>query len=148
MFFDSVGWMDYYCAGSSRHYIRKEEGGDTVTKVDSFSFGSIVVGGRKYRRDLFLLPDGTVKRRKGGIWVFGGHSVKKEEIEELSRTGAEVMVIGIGTDSQAKLSSEAKSFAEQAKLELHILPSDQAVTKFNGFLEQGKKVAALIHITC
>jgi hypothetical protein len=59
-----------------------------------------------------------------------------------------VIVIGIGTDSQASLSSEAGSYAEKAKLELHILPSDQAVTKFNGLLEQGKKVAALIHITC
>jgi hypothetical protein len=102
-----------------------------VTKVDSFSFGSIVVGGRKYRRDLFLLPDGTVKRRKGGTWMFSGHTFEREEIEELSRTGAEVMVVGIGTDSQAKLSSEAKSLAEQAKLELHILPSDQTVTKFS-----------------
>ena len=119
-----------------------------MAKVDSFSFGSITVDGKKYRRDLFLLPDGAVKQRKGGIWKFGGHTFKKEEIEELSRTGAEVMVVGIGTDSQAKLSSEARSFAEQAKLELHILPSDQAVTKFNGLLEQGKKVAALIHITC
>ena len=119
-----------------------------MAKVDSFSFGSITVDGKKYRRDIFLLPDGAVKQRKSGIWMFGGHTFRKEEIEELSRTGAEVMVVGIGTDSQAKLSSEAKSFAEQIKLELHILPSDQAVTKCNELLEQGKKVAALIHITC
>ena len=44
-------------------------------------------------------------------------------------------VIGIGTNSRARL-------------ELHILPSPQAVTKFNGLLEQGKKAGALIHITC
>jgi hypothetical protein len=37
-----------------RHYIRKEEGGDTLAKVDSFSFGSILVDSRKYRHNLFL----------------------------------------------------------------------------------------------
>lgn len=119
-----------------------------MAKVDSISFGSIVVDGKKYRRDVFLLLDGSVKQRKGGFWIFGSHNIKKQEIEELSRAGAEVCVIGIGTNSQAKVSKEAKSFAEQAKLELHILPSRQATAKFNQLLETGKKAAALIHITC
>jgi hypothetical protein len=119
-----------------------------LAKVNSFNFGSIVVDGRKYRRDVFLLPDGTVKQRKGGFLVFGSHNIRKEEIEELPRAGAEVAVIGIGTNSRARLSREAKNYAEQARLELHILPSFQAVTKYNGLLEQGKKAGALIHIIC
>jgi hypothetical protein len=60
-----------------------------LAKVDSFSFGSITVGGKEYSRDLIFLPDGTVKQRKGGFWIFGGHNIKKGEIEELSRAGAE-----------------------------------------------------------
>jgi hypothetical protein len=60
----------------------------------------------------------------------------------------EVIVIGTGTIYRAKLSSEAKSYAERAKPELHILPSGWALTKFNGLLEQSKKMAVLIHITC
>jgi len=119
-----------------------------LAKVDSISFGSIVIEGKKYRRDVLLLPDGSVKQRKGGFWIFGSHNIKREELEELSGAGAEVCVIGTGTNSQAKLSKEAKSFAEQAKLELHILPSRQAAPKFNQLLETGKKAAALIHITC
>lgn len=119
-----------------------------MAKIDSISFGSIVVDGKKYRRDVSLFPDGSVKQRKGGFWIFGSHNIKRQEIEELSRAGAEVCVIGIGTNSQAKLSKEANSFAGQAKLELHILPSPQATAKFNQLLETGKKAAALIHITC
>ena len=119
-----------------------------MAKVDSFSFGSITVDGKKYRRDLFLLPDGKVKQRKGGFWIFGSHDIKKREIEELGRASAELIIVGIGTNSQARLSGEAKSYAEQAKLELHILPSSEAVSNFNELLEQGKKAAALIHITC
>jgi hypothetical protein len=75
--FDLVCREDYYRVGSARHYIRREGGGDTLAKIDSFSFGSITVDGKKYRRDLFLLPDGTVKQRKGGFWIFGSHNLKK-----------------------------------------------------------------------
>lgn len=119
-----------------------------MAKVDSFSFGSITVDGKEYRRDLFLLPDGTVRQRKGGFWIFGSHDIKKEEVEELSKAGAEVMVVGIGTNSMAKVSKDAKDYIEKAKLELHVLPSREAVTKYNELVEQKKKAGALIHITC
>jgi hypothetical protein len=46
--------MDYYWFGSLRHYIRRKGEGDILAKVDSFSFGSILVDGRKYRHNLFL----------------------------------------------------------------------------------------------
>lgn len=119
-----------------------------MPKIDSFSFGSIVVDGRKYRKDLIFLPDGTVKQRPGGHWMFGDHNIKKEEIEELSREGAEVAVVGIGTSSKARVAEEAASLTREAKLELLVLPSYEAVEKWNELVEQGKKVAALIHITC
>ncbi len=119
-----------------------------MAKVDSFGFGSIVIEGKKYRRDVFLLPDGTVRPRKGGFWMFGSHNIKKDEIEELSQAGAEVAVVGTGTSSKAKVAEEAESFAREANLELLELPSHDAVQKLNELLDQGKKVAALIHITC
>jgi len=64
-----------------------------------------------------------VKRRRGGFWVFGSHNLKKAEIEELSRAGVEEIVIGTGTNSRARLSNEARSYATQAELKLHPLPS-------------------------
>jgi hypothetical protein len=80
------------------------------------------------------------------ISVDGG--IKNRETEDLSRAGAESTIIAIVAHSQARLSSEAKSYAEQAQLELHILPSSEAVFKSNELLKQGAKAAALIHITC
>jgi hypothetical protein len=130
------------------YYIRKSEGVDILVKVESLSFGSIVVGGKKYRRDVILLPDGTVKQRKGGFWMFGSHSFKRNEIEELTKAGAEEIVIGTGTNAKAKLSNEAKSYVGQARLQLHALPSYEAVPEFNNLVGLGKKVAAIIHITC
>jgi len=132
----------------TRVLYQKDLGGDIVVKVDSFSFGSITVGGKKYRRDLILLPDGTVKQRKGGFWIFGSHSIKREEVEELFSAGAEEVVVGTGTNAKAGLSGEAKEYIEQSRLQIHTLPSYEAVSEFNRMIDTGKRIAAIIHITC
>ena len=116
------------------------------SKIESFSFGTIVVDGKKYHRDIILCPDGIVKQRKGGIWRFGSHSFKKEEIEELK--GAEIAVIGLGTSSKARLSEAARDYAQESSLELLLLPSHEAVSKLNQLIDEGKRAAALFHITC
>jgi hypothetical protein len=38
-----------------------------VAKIDELIFGSIVVEGKKYRRDVLIFTDGTVKKRKAGL---------------------------------------------------------------------------------
>jgi hypothetical protein len=109
-------------------------------------FAPIVIDGKKYRRDVIIYPDGMVEKRKGGIWMFGSHSFKKEEVEELK--GAEVAVIGLGTSARAHLSGAAKDYAQESNLELLLLPSYEAVSKLNQLIEQGKRAAAIFHITC
>jgi len=41
-----------------------------------------------------------------------------------------------------------ENWAKEKNLSLIVQPSYEAVTKLNELVEQGKKVAALIHITC
>jgi hypothetical protein len=65
-----------------------------VAKIDELTFGSIVVEGNKYRRNVLILTDGTVKKRKGGFLVFGSHEIKKRELEELSQGQPEIIIIG------------------------------------------------------
>jgi len=37
-----------------------------VAKIDELTFGSIVVEGKKHRRNVLIFADGTVKKRKAG----------------------------------------------------------------------------------
>jgi hypothetical protein len=119
-----------------------------MTKIDKFSFGSALVGETKHIRDLILLPDGTIKRRSGGFWVIGSHCIKKEEVEQLFASGSETVIIGIGVLSRARLSDEAKNYAERQSAQMFVLPSRDAVRKWNQIVNEGKRAAALIHITC
>ena len=119
-----------------------------MAKIDELTFGSIVVTDKKYRRDVLIFADGTVKKQKGGFLMFGSHEIKKRELEELSQGQPETMIVGTGTDGVAHVAPEAESWAKGENLSLMVQPSYDAVAKVNELTEQEKKVAALIHITC
>ena len=119
-----------------------------MAKIDVLTFGSVVVEGKKYRRDALIFADGTVKKRKGGFLMFGSHEIKKRELEELSQGQPEIIIVGTGTDGAAHIAPEAETWAKGKSLSLLVQPSYDAVTKLNELAEQKKKVAALIHITC
>jgi hypothetical protein len=120
-----------------------------MPRIENFKFGSIVIGGKTYRRDVLMLPDGTVKLRRGSIrFGIGSHVIKKGEINELVKANPEVVVVGTGTNAWAQLASDAELCVKEAKIKLIALPSKKAAEKFNQLTDEGKKVAALIHITC
>jgi hypothetical protein len=119
-----------------------------MAKIDRFNFGSVVIYGKKHRRDVLIFSDGTVKERKGGFWMFGSHNIKKEEIEQLLSGEPEAIIVGTGTDGKAKLAPGVENWAKERSLSVVVQPSREAITKLNELTEQGEKVAALIHITC
>ena len=120
-----------------------------MPRIESFSFGSIVIGSKTYGRDILILPDGTIKRRRASTrFGIGSHVIKKGEINELVKANPEVVVVGTGTNAWAQLASDAELCVKEAKIELIALPSEKAAEKFNQLTDEGKKVAALIHITC
>ncbi len=119
-----------------------------MAKVDSFSFGSIVVNGKRYSGDLLLHADGRIVKRKGRFWKFGSHAIRREEIEELLKTGPDTLIIGTGTNGKARLSPDAESLMRESGIESVVVPSPQAADRFNRCLAEGRRPAALIHITC
>jgi len=80
--------------------------------------------------------------------MFGSHNIRKEEIKELAEDSPEAVIIGTGTSGKASLAPEVEDWAKEKNLKLIVQPSHEAVTKLNELIEQKKKVAALIHITC
>ncbi len=117
-----------------------------VTRIESFSFGRIVIDGTAHRKDVVIYPDGSIAQRKGGLWLFGSHSFESQEIEELE--GAEVVALGLGMLSRARLSGPAKEYLRKHDLEIRMLPTREAVNTFNQLIEQGRKAGAILHITC
>lgn len=122
--------------------------GERMVKIDGMGFGWIMVDGKKYRHDVVIFPSGRVKRRKGGFLMFGSHSFKQKEFEELCVEKADIIVVGTGTNGVAKISEEAEEYLKKSKVKLIVLPSLEATKKFNELIEDKKKVGAIIHVTC
>ncbi|MBN1188730.1 MAG: hypothetical protein JXA46_03170 [Dehalococcoidales bacterium] len=119
-----------------------------MAKIDSFNFGFIVVDEKQYSGDIVIFPDGTVKERAPGKGRLGSHTITRSEIEALTKSQPETILIGTGVQNMARLARDAEFYLMEPDLNLTLLPSNEVVKKFNKLVEDGEKVAALIHVTC
>ena len=119
-----------------------------MARIDSFNFGFIVVDGKQYAYDVVILPDSTVRERERGKGRVGSHSITRREIETICEFQPDVIMVGTGESELLTLSADAREYVEEADLTLFRMPSSQAVKRFNQLTEEGRRVAALIHITC
>jgi len=119
-----------------------------MAKITSFNFGFIVVDGKQYVHDIVILPDGTVKEREPGRGRLGSHSITGGEIEHMQTTQPDVILVGTGVSGMAKLAEEAQHYLQEPDSNLEAMLSIKAVQRFNQLVGEGKRVAALFHITC
>lgn len=119
-----------------------------MARIDSFNFGFIVVDDKQYAHDVVILPDGTVKERTPGKGRLGSHSIARGEIEALLKEQPDVILVGTGVHGMARLAHDAEYYLTNPDLNLTLLPSPEIVRKYNQYIENGEKVAALIHVTC
>ncbi len=120
-----------------------------MAKIDSFNFGFIVIDGKQYSYDVAILPDGTVKEREVSKARVGSHSITTNQLEFLAKSNPDVILVGAGVNSMAKLSEAAQPWRQRAgNLHMLLMSSSEAVQRFNKLTAEGNRVAALIHVTC
>jgi hypothetical protein len=71
------------------------------------------------------------------------HFVGLAEIEGLLKEGPDVLIIGTGYDNLVQVEEEVAALPA-----IVILPTPQAVRRYNELRGEGKRVAAIIHSTC
>ncbi len=116
--------------------------------IDSASFGSIIVDGKKYIHDIIISLDGRVSKRKKKLskQVFGtSHVISLLEAEYVYESGAERIIVGAGHNGMVILSTEAADFFRSNICSVVLLPTPEAAHAFN--TSTGKMIA-LFHITC
>jgi len=105
--------------------------------IDSYSFGSIQIDGKDYASDVVLLG-GDVK---SPWWrEAGGHVYAVEDFEELLAAAPEV--------GRVKVLDETLSALAEAGSEIVVERTGGAVECFNRFADEGREVAAALHLTC
>ncbi|MCG2767873.1 MAG: Mth938-like domain-containing protein [Anaerolineae bacterium] len=111
--------------------------------IESYSFGRIVIEGRKYSSDVLVYPESVQD-----AWQrLEGHNLQLEDLEDALRHSPDVLVIGTGTFGKMKVTSELKAALEQKGVKVIVARTGQAVRKYNEMQSEGEVVAAL-HLTC
>lgn len=113
-----------------------------MVRIDSTSFGEIVIDGKTYYSDMIVWWDGKIEYRTKS------HTVDMSEFLKLMQKEPEAVVIGTGQIGVVKILPEVNQTAEDKQVDLFIDQSKKAIQIFNGLVADGKKAVAVIHTTC
>ncbi|MBI5044131.1 MAG: hypothetical protein HZC10_09970 [Nitrospirae bacterium] len=112
-------------------------------KITYYSFGKIDIDGKTYTSDVIIYPD----RVDASWWRKEGHYLQIEDITQAIKEKPEIIIIGTGYFGAMRVSDEALSFLTSKNIIAHVEKTGKAVELFNN-MPKGKKVIALLHLTC
>jgi len=120
-------------------------------KITDLGFGSIMIDGETYTKDI-MLDHGKVEKRKKKPSKkyrdeFGGHTPLTTE-ENISWE-CEVLVVGIGHDGALPIAKSVMDKAQKKGVELKIFQTPDAIEYLNSLKKSDlKRTNAILHLTC
>ncbi len=112
-------------------------------KIDSYSFGQIVIEGKKYTADVIVYDN----RVDSSWWRKEGHELYPEDITEALKDKPDILIIGTGNVGMMKVPKKTAEYIASRGVDVKVERTGKAVDLFNQL--QGKKsVIAALHLTC
>ncbi len=113
-------------------------------RIDSYSFGRIVIDGAEYTSDVIIYPD----RVDASWWRREGHLLVPGDLPEVLASPPEVLIIGAGHSGVMQVPRKTAEALRQRGIEVHIARTADAVTLFNRLQRERARVVAALHLTC
>ena len=117
-------------------------------KINKTSFGEITVDKNTYEKDIYILADGEIKRRKKSLAkkVYGtSHKIGPSELKKICKGNPKAVFIGTGQSGLVELTKEGQQYLAEHGIEAQAVPTPDVIKAFN---KCDKHKAALIHVTC
>ena len=112
-------------------------------KIDSYSFGSLVVNGKKFTSDVIIYPD----RVDPSWWRKEGHRLQIADLTDALNAKPQILINGKGYYGRMAVPEETKDHIRSLGTDISIAATGKAVEMFNTM--QGKKtIIAALHLTC
>jgi hypothetical protein len=112
-------------------------------KIDSYSFGSLVVDGKMYTSDVIIYPG----RVDPSWWRKEGHRLQIADLTDALNAKPQILIVGTGHSGMMVVSKETESCIRSRGIDMYVATTGEAVELFNR--KQGKKnVIAALHLTC
>lgn len=113
-----------------------------MPRIESYSFGHIVVDGQEATNDVILLPDRVVHN----WWRRDGHSLVLDDLRDVLDELPSHLVLGTGAYGRMRPDPAALEQLRERGIEVESLPTEEAVRRY-GELDAAQTAAAL-HLTC
>ena len=128
-----IGWIRWGANGKMK-----------PLRIDTFSFGSMVINGKQYSSDLILYPDGHVE---DSWYRKSGHRLSRNDIGNLIESELEVIIAGTGVNGLVKPERELEEMLSEKGIEFISAPNQKAVELYNE-LASKKRIGACFHLAC
>lgn len=109
-------------------------------KIQSYSFGRIIIDGKMYTEDVIIFSD-----KIENWWRKESHNVYPKDIKSIIREKPDLLIIGTGAYGVMKVKEETKEILKQNNIEFISVKTKEACKMFN---ENSGKVVAALHLTC
>ena len=122
-----------------------------MPRFESQGFGWLAADGRRYDHDLIvtvgkeIIPRPKHLSKKYGGW----HTVLgPEEMESVLIGNPEILLVGCGHFGLLPIRPETHALLSRRGVKLEKARISQALTRFEQLSKEGKRVAAILHLTC
>jgi hypothetical protein len=112
-------------------------------KIDSYSFGRIVINGKTYTSDVIIYPG----RVDASWWRKEGHLLRLADLAEALMAKPDILVIGSGHDGVMRVPKDTIDRIAAQGIEVKVERTSKAVEVYND-LQGAKTVIAALHLTC
>ena len=112
-------------------------------KINSYSFGNIVINGKEYNSDVIIFAD-----RVSSSWRrLKGHLLQLADISEILECDPDAVIIGTGANGLMKIHTNVISELENRNIELIKEKTKKAVEIYNK-ISSDRNIIAGLHLTC
>lgn len=112
-------------------------------RIESYSFGRILIDGTLYEHDLIITPHAIVQN----WWRKEGHEVSVFDLAEALAAQPKRIIIGTGADGACRVLREVVVYCAARGIELIVAPTPEAVAEYNT-LEDASETVCALHLTC
>jgi hypothetical protein len=117
----------------------------------STGFGWIEIDGRRYEKDILVHADGTISKRKKKVSKplreeYGHTPLSEGKVKPLLKEDPEVIVVGTGQYGDLPLTPVAKKLLEKRGAIMRTTP--KVLPIINGNLNKGRRMVAIVYLTC
>lgn len=123
--------------------------GERSPRVTGLAWGRTEVEGADGAyRDAKLWPGGSREWDWNETGTSHAPGIQPADVEELLEHGATTVVLSRGQHRRLGVQDATLAFLEERGVDVHVLPTDEAVERYNELAGAGEPVGGLVHSTC